>query len=141
MSAPAPCTVNVPPAHDAVPASPVSPTSECVHGTGRSPPYPGPSISATLSNVDVFTTDESWLVTISPAVTQPSPAFISAKFGSVLPSSVHCSPSVDTNPLTVVPARASFNHTGAGRMVPARYVVTSPKLVLVMNSMSPVGRT
>src|SRR5436309_11930030 len=87
MSAPAPRTVNVPASHEAEPAAPVSPTSTFPHGVGRLP-KPGP-VSAKLSNVEVLSVDGSWLVAINPALTHPSLAFISSKFGSVLPTEFH----------------------------------------------------
>src|ERR1700704_1684787 len=97
MSAPAPFIVNAPAAHDADPARPVSPTSvPKFHATGTDDPQGDPSITATLSNVDVFSIEASWLGAISPPVTHPSPAFISLKSGCALPTSVHARPSSDT---------------------------------------------
>src|ERR1700730_11384520 len=141
MSAPAPLTVKMPPWYEALPASRVSPTSRFAQKRGNAMGL-DPSVMATLSNVDVFSIDGSWLVTTRPAWRDPSPAYISAKFGSVLPSQLHCRPSVGTNPLIVVaPDHASFNQTGICWDPPARNVVDCPSLDRVMNSISPVGRT
>src|SRR5947199_2762770 len=109
ISAPLPWSVYVPPAHDVDPAAPVSPTSPFAHGSGRSLKL---RMKATLSNVDVLRTDGLWLVTTSPPVIQPSPAYMPAKSGSADPMSVQSNPSDETYPLIVVPEMASFNHTG-----------------------------
>ena len=78
---------------------------------------------ATLSNVDVFTFDASWLVTTRPTEGSPSPAYISAKSGLALPIAVHCTPSLEIDPVISVPDSASFSQTGGCCDAPAMYVV------------------
>ena len=86
------------------------------------------------SNVDVLIVDVSWLVTIIPASIADGKAIV------VEPTGVHVEPSADIDPVTVVPLRVSFSHTGAAWTAPASQLVLPPLVERVMNSMSPVGR-
>src|SRR5580765_6028193 len=92
-------------------------------------------VTATESNVDVFSCDVLWLVTASPTLApDPSEAL-------VLPTVVHVEPSAETEPVTVEPDRTSLSHTGAGSLAPASQAVDPPSLVRAMNSMLPPGVT
>src|SRR5207244_1054292 len=88
----------------------------------------------TLSNVDVFDTVVSWLVTTEPMFTLVGIAV------DTLPTAVHVLPSLDTDPVMVDPVRASFNQTGNACDPPARNVVAPPSVDRVMNSRLPSGR-
>src|SRR5438445_11604787 len=109
MSAPAPLTVNVPTAYDALPASPVAPTSWLVHGAGTVPPPVGggadAALTRTLSNVAVFSLVVSWLVTARPMVGVAADSVVD-------PSASQVAPFADVNALIVEPLRDTFNHTG-----------------------------
>src|SRR5580765_3512701 len=90
-------------------------------------------VTATESNVDVFSCDVLWLVTASPTLApDPSEAL-------VLPTVVHVKPSAETEPVTVGPDRTSLSQTGAGSFAPASQAVDPPSLVRAMNSMFPLG--
>jgi len=95
---------------------------------------PPPDDTTAESNVDVLIVDVSWLVTSIPAATADGNEIV------VEPTCVHVEPSADTDPVTVVPLRVSFSHTGAAWTAPANQLVLPPLVERVMNSMSPVGR-
>src|SRR5215471_18768232 len=91
------------------------------------------AVTATESNVAVLIWDVSWLVTIRPTLTLAGSVMV------VLPTAVHVSPSLDTEPVIVEPERTSFSHVGTGSVAPASHDVWPPFVDRVMNSMLPPG--
>src|SRR5262245_50881764 len=125
---PAPPTVNVPFAKDALPGTPVAPTSWSVHGAGSDPPPPPPAVTVTLSNVDVLSVFVATEQTTRPACT------LAPALNAVLPMVVHDEPSSDTDAVTVLPLRTRRTHAGGVLNDVARNVVSAPVAERVMNS-------
>ena len=71
-------------------------------------------VTATLSNVDVFSWVVSWLVTISPI------SAVDDIVTLVVPTAVHVVPSGEAKLVTVDPVRTSFNHAGGAWVAPLR---------------------
>src|SRR3954466_15273306 len=86
MSAPAPETVNVPFANDALPAIPVDPTTAVAHGDGTT----GAAVTVTLSKVVVFRPAGSWLLERRPRFPAEAIAVV------VGPTTAHVDPFDDT---------------------------------------------
>src|SRR6185369_7779659 len=61
--------------------------------------------------------------------------------GDVAPTVVHVDPSCEISPVTVSPLRESRSQRGNDAVAPARYFVSAPVELRVMNSMLPSGRT
>src|SRR5690242_7232751 len=74
----------------------------------------------TWSNVAVLSTDRSWLVTARPT------AGMLGNETSVEPMNCHCWPSVDMNPLNVLPCRCSFSQIGNCDADPATNDIDAP---------------
>ncbi len=94
---------------------------------------PPAAVTATESNVDVFSCDVLWLVTMRPTLA------LEPRVALALPTVVHVTPSLETDPVTVDPDRTSLSHVGAGPVPPASHAVEPPSLVRDMNSMLPPG--
>ena len=91
-------------------------------------------VTTTLSNAEVLRTDVSWLPTINPTL-----ADVMATV--VLPMTIQSDPFADTEPVAVLPVRASFSHVGGACDPLAMNVVAPPLDERAMNSMLPSGRT
>src|SRR6266436_6133995 len=105
--------------------------SYCLHGTGSAVGLV-PTVYATVSKVDVFSVDGSWLVTARPKLVSSN-----AEGNVEEPTGVQSRPSEEMVPVTVSPVRARRSHTGTLCVAPPRYVMDPPLLVRAMNSMSP----
>src|SRR5262245_12573963 len=122
MSAPAPVTVKVPLLSLALPAAPTDPTSAVVQplgsedGGGVLPP-----LIVTLSKVALAVVVLSWLLTTSPASSEPVSDTESR------PTSVQVLPSSDTEAISVPLDRVTFTHFGA---VPATCVLRLAPLLV-----------
>src|SRR5690349_5221239 len=75
--------------------------------------------TVTLSNSAVAACPALWLVTSSPTYSV-APAIVA------VPTAVHVTPSLDWNPVTVLPRRSSRTHTGAPVVPTGPGCVTSP---------------
>src|SRR5579871_702207 len=97
---------------------PTAPTSACDHEIGNAPP-PAPDVTTlTFANSDWLRIVGSWLVTASPTSSLPASVAV--------PNVVHVVPSVDTEAVTVEPARVSFNHARDVTDAPAINEVLAP---------------
>src|ERR1043165_2043072 len=95
------------------------------------PPPPDPVVTVTLSNVDVFKTVVSWLVTARPT------SAVAPIDSVVLPMLVHVLPFAEIDAVTVLPLRASFSQTGVPCDPPAMPMVDVPADDRSRNSILP----
>ena len=117
MSAPAPLTVKMLFSNVELPRTPTAPTSWLCHGTG-SPPVVVEA-TCTLSNVDVFSVDVSWLVTARPASTVDGSADRVTKANRV-----QTPPSSETAASTCWPVRFSRRRWNSGSTVATCSITT-----------------
>src|SRR5215204_447772 len=114
--------VNTPSEAVASPGTGALPMSPCDQPMGSPELAPGAATAATLtlSNVAVALMPATWLDTASPTRTVCPIANVSDA------TSVQATPSADSYPLRVVPARVSLTQRGAVDWLPVVLVVTPP---------------
>src|SRR5262245_61013030 len=96
---------------------------------------PPDATTVTLSNVLVFSTVVSWLVTAIPMLT------FAASPTLVVPTGVHVTPSADDDAVNWLPLLTSFSQAGNDWVPDATNVVEESVAVRVMNSSPAPGRT